>query len=154
MIKKRELRKKEIESKIAEVTDSIMIVDENLPKETEDFINSGLVKEGIYKKIEFAIENILDICNIINSDLRLGTPETEDSILENLKNNRIFDKKVIDIISEMKKFRNILVHKYGKINDKKAFEDIKEGLKDFEIIVKEIENFLEKHKTLEKEKTK
>lgn len=146
MIKKKELRKKEIEDKLTDVIDSVMIVGENLPKDSEDFLHSGLIKEGIYKKIEFAIESIIDICNIINSDLRLGTPETEDSIIENLSNNKIFDKKIMDLIREMKRFRNILVHKYGKIDDKKAFENIKEGLKDFELIVKEIEGFLAKQK--------
>jgi len=45
----------------------------------------------------------------------------------------------------MKKFRNVLVHKYGDIDDKKAYEDIKEGLKDFEHIINEIEKFLKKY---------
>jgi len=45
----------------------------------------------------------------------------------------------------MKGFRNILIHKYGEIDDEKAYENIKEGLKDFEKIIKEIEGFLEKN---------
>jgi len=46
----------------------------------------------------------------------------------------------------MKSFRNILAHKYGEINDEQAFESIKEGLKDFEIFINEIEKFLKKNK--------
>ncbi len=142
MIKKRELRKDLIKDKIKDVLDSIHLVEGNLPADFNSFENLGLIKEGIYKKIEFAIESVIDICYIINADLRLGTPEEEDDIFDNLKVNKIFSERVINLVREMKSFRNILVHKYGKINDKKAFETIKEGLKDFELIVKEIEGFL------------
>ncbi len=144
MIKKKELRKDQIKLKIDRILDSIGFIEENLPENVKNFEGSRILRNSIYKEIEFAIENIIDISNIINSDLRLGTPETEDSIIEHLSNNKIFEKKVIDTISEMKRFRNILIHRYGEVNDKLAFENIKEGLKDFELIVKKIEKFLKK----------
>jgi uncharacterized protein YutE (UPF0331/DUF86 family) len=146
MIKRRDLRKKDIESKVSDIIESISKVQENFPKVLGDFLNLGLVKDGIYKKVEFAIESIIDICNIINSDLRLGSPETEDDIIENMGLKNILSKKVVNIISEMKKFRNILVHRYGKIDDKKAYGTIKENMGDFELIIKEIEGFLNKNK--------
>ena len=145
MIKKRDLRKDEIKSKIDRILDSVSFIEESLPEDIKNFEDSRTLRNSIYKEIEFAIENVIDICNIINSDLRLGTPETEDSIIEHLNQNKIFDKKIIEIINEMKGFRNILVHKYGEVNDEQAFENIKEGLKDFELIVKEIEEFLKKN---------
>src|SRR3989338_666493 len=106
MKKEKRIRTDLIKDKIKEIIDSVNLVGENLPETIEEFLGSGLIKEGIYKRIEFAIENTLDICNIINSDLDLGTPETEDSIIEHLSINKLFDKKVITIIEEMKRFRN------------------------------------------------
>ena len=100
------------------------------------------MRDAIYKEIEFSIELIIDICAIINSDLDLGTPETEDSIIDNLENKKILPEKIVKIIREMKGFRNILVHKYGELNDEQAFESIKDGLQDFDLIIKEIEMFL------------
>ena len=145
MKNKKEIRKGEIKDKIKNIIDSVNLVAKNIPDEFKSFVNFGLTKDGIYKRIEFAIENIIDICSIINSDLDLGSPETEDTIFDHLENNNILKKSVIDVIREMKRFRNILVHKYGEISDKKAFEEIKDGLKDFDIILKEIENFLVKY---------
>ena len=136
------LRKKLIEDKLSLITDSINKVSDNLPSDFEDFKKLGLIKDGIYKKIEFAIENIVDICNIINSDLRLGVPEVEDDIFNNLESKKIFNKKIINLIREMKSFRNILVHKYGSINDEEAFESISKGINDFEIILEEIEKII------------
>jgi|SRR3989344_1074474 len=152
MIEKKGLRIKEIERSISDITDSIEIVESNLPENFDEFRNFGLKKDGIYKKIEFAIQNIIDICNVINSDLRLGVPDVEDDIFDNLEKKGIFEKKIMDILREMKGSRNILVHKYGTINDKIAFEDIKQGLEDFELIIQEVEKFLEKHKNNEKQK--
>ena len=49
-------------------------------------------------------------------------------------------------IKEMKSFRNILVHRYGEIEDEIAYEEIKNGLEDFEKFEKEIEEFLQEIK--------
>ena len=106
-MKPRNIRKKLIEDKLSLITDSINEVSDNLPSDFKEFAKLGLIKDGIYKKIEFAIENIIDICNIINSDLRLGVPEVEDDIFNNLETKKIFDKKIIDIIKEMKSFRKL-----------------------------------------------
>jgi uncharacterized protein YutE (UPF0331/DUF86 family) len=144
-MKKEEIRKDRIKNKIRNIIDSVNFVGENLPEKLEDFIGSRLIRDALYKNMEFAVESIIDICNIINSDLSLGAPENEDTILEHLKNNKIFEENTLDLISEMKKFRNILIHKYGEVDDKVAYENIKEGLKDLEKIIKEIQGFLGKN---------
>ena len=146
MIEKKLLRSEEIERCLSDIIDSVEIVEKNVPDKLSDFIGFGLKKDGIYKKIEFAIENIIDICNILNSDLRLGVPDIEDDIFDNLEKEKIFSKKAINLIRGLRSFRNILVHKYGKIEDKKAFDNIKEGFEDFEFVIKEIEDFLKNHK--------
>ena len=48
-------------------------------------------------------------------------------------------------MKQMKGFRNILVHRYGEINDKQAFEIIKDGLEDFRQFIKEFEEVLTKY---------
>ncbi|MFH1802866.1 MAG: DUF86 domain-containing protein [archaeon] len=142
MIVKRDLRIGDIEKHLSDIIDTLEVIANNMPSDFHEFKNIGLVKDGLYKKVEFVIESIIDICNIINSDLRLGVPEVEDNIIDNLGRKKIFDEKVVELIKEMKGFRNILVHKYGEIDDSKAYESIKDGLKDFEIIIKEVEKFL------------
>ena len=43
----------------------------------------------------------------------------------------------------MKGFRNILVHRYGRINDEMVFSIVKENLHDFYGFIEVIENFIE-----------
>ena len=47
----------------------------------------------------------------------------------------------------MRGFRNILVHRYGDINDEISYNNIKNGLKDFDAFIDEIETFLKKNKS-------
>jgi uncharacterized protein YutE (UPF0331/DUF86 family) len=136
------MREEIIRIKLKEIKDSLTKIKNNLPKTLEEFLDLGLIKDGIYKRVEFMIENVLDICKIINTDLNLGLPKKDVDIIENLVKHKIISKKMGDKIKEMKSFRNILVHVYGEIEDEIAYEEIKNGLKDFEDFEKEIESFL------------
>lgn len=146
MIEKNKLRIGDIEKKLSDVLDAVEIIRDNLPDSAGELVRMGLAKDGLYKKVEFAIESLIDVCNIINSDLRLGVPENEDDLLNRLESNKIFDKNTLQLIRYMKRFRNVLVHKYGDIDDNKAYRDISKGLDDFEAIIKEVEIFLDKHR--------
>jgi uncharacterized protein YutE (UPF0331/DUF86 family) len=136
------MREEIIRIKLKEIKDSLTKIKNNLPKTLEEFLDLGLIKDGIYKRVEFMIENVLDICKIINTDLNLGLPKKDVDIIENLVKHKIISKKMGEKIKEMKSFRNILVHVYGEIEDEIAYEEIKNGLKDFEDFEKEIESFL------------
>jgi uncharacterized protein YutE (UPF0331/DUF86 family) len=140
------MREEIIRIKLKDIRDSLEKVKSHLPQTLEEFLDLGLVKDGIYKKVEFMIENVLDICKIINTDLNLGLPKKDVDIIENLVKNEIISKEMGEKIKEMKSFRNILVHRYGEIEDEIAYDEIKNGLKDFEEFEKEIEKFLEKRK--------
>ncbi|MCD6467172.1 MAG: DUF86 domain-containing protein [Methanomicrobia archaeon] len=127
-----------------EIEESLDLVKKRLPSGFEEFLNLGLVKDGIYKKIEFSIENIFDICAIINTDLELGIPRDDENIVENLIKNGVLTKEMGKKLRLMKGFRNILVHRYGKIDDTLAFKILTESISDFYDFIKEIEKFLEK----------
>jgi len=79
-MKKKPLRETVIRVKIKEIREGVQIVQEHLPKTAGEFGNLGLVKDGIYKRIEFAIEDVFDICAIINTDLDLGIPGEDEDI--------------------------------------------------------------------------
>lgn len=50
-----------------------------------------MVKDGIYKNIEYAIETVFDICAVINADLNLGVSKKDEDIVNNLKMNNYSD---------------------------------------------------------------
>jgi uncharacterized protein YutE (UPF0331/DUF86 family) len=145
MTRKRNLRTELIRSKLVDIEDSVSLVEANLPSSFEEFSQLGLVKDGIYKRMEFAIENIIDICSIINSDLHLGVPESEESFVESLANIGILTQNMAEKTRRMKGFRNIIVHRYGRIDDLLAHKILTEHMEDFYEFIESIEQFLEKN---------
>ena len=138
-----------IKTKIAIIDENLELVKGNLPSKLKDFKDLGLVKDGIYKRIEASIQEVISICSIINSDLKLGIPSNRDEIIVALEENKVLSSNMVEKIKKLKGFRNFLVHRYGKIDDGVAFEDIRDGLSDFKTFKDEILNFLKKHDTKE-----
>jgi len=126
-------------SKLSEAKESVKVVEENFPETYEQFTEmSRLERDGIYKNIEFLIQNILDICAIIMKEEDLKVPESDEDMLNELGEAGVIDEDIIKKIKEMKGFRNILVHRYGPLDDEIAYADIKEGLEDFQDVFEEI----------------
>ena len=136
------MRTEIIQTKIKEIEDSLNLIDDHLPSTIDKFSNLGLIKDGIYKKLEFCIESVFDVCAIINTDLQLGTPESDDTIIDHLIHKKILHKDMGEILRSMKGFRNILVHRYGRINDEIAFSIIKEHISDFHRFIDIIQEML------------
>ncbi len=136
------MRKDIIRTKIKEIEESVHLIEKHLPEEFDEFNKLDIIKDGIYKRTEFAIENIIDICAIINSDLELGIPGSEEDIIDNLLENKILTPENAEKIRKMKGFRNFIVHRYGSMDDRIAFENLHEGMHDFFIITTSIWDFV------------
>jgi len=132
-----------IRIKLQEMGESVDMVREHLPDSVESFGRLGIIKDGIYKRIEYAIENVFDICAIVNADLHLGVPATDEDILENLVRHGVFGPEMRQSLKAMKGFRNIVVHRYGAIDDALAFSILTERIGDFALFRQEVERFLQ-----------
>jgi len=117
-LRDRKLRAGLIRAKLTLIEESIELVNEHLPENFNEFSCLGLIKDGIYKRTEFAIENVIDICAIINSDLGLEMPDSDESIVVSLARAGILTDDMADKIKRMRGFRNIVLHRYGEIDDR------------------------------------
>lgn len=122
------MREDLIRTKMKEIEESIDSVKDEIPDGLERFKELGLVKDGIYKRVEFAIEDVFDICAVINSDLDLGIPERDENVVDHLLERGVLEEDWKEKLSRMKGFRNIVVHRYGRIDDRIAYEILKEHL--------------------------
>ena len=138
------IRKELVLSKLRMLKNSLYYVKEFLPSDFR-FLEDRKDKNALYKEAEFAIQLVIDICAVINSDISKEMPSDEDSIINSLKKSKVLSDKIASVLHEMIGFRNILVHKYGDIDDRIAYESIKNGLKDFDIFILEVEGFLKRN---------
>ncbi len=140
------MRTEIIRTKIMQIQESLELIRENLPDSFEEFESLGLIKDGMYKRIEFCIESVFDICAIINTDLRLGIPRSDDDILEILVKNGIIHNDMKGELKSMRGFRNILVHRYAGIDDRLSYEFFSERLTDFDEFIERIIDFIKMQK--------
>ena len=132
--------KSRILQKLKEIQENLDLINDHLPSSSQEFKALGLVKDGIYKRLEFSIQNLIDICSMVYSGLQLGVPSDTDDIFNKLLEKKIFPEKTILLIQEMKGLRNILIHRYGKIDDEIIHELLTERMNDFDNVLSIIEN--------------
>lgn len=125
------MQKQRIFEKFKEIEENVALIEDNLPSSLKEFKALGLVKDGIYKRLEHSVENIIDIFAVVYSSLNLGVPADDDDILERLKTKKVFDENLIKTVKAMKGLRNILVHRYGTIHDEDVYEMLTDHLSDF-----------------------
>ncbi len=133
-------------TKLEQIKRNCELIKEKLPKTFEEFNRLGLIKDGIYKRYEYSVELIIEIILMINSDFQLGIPNGINEVIDQLVEQEFLSSEIAGLIKAIKGFRNVLVHRYGVLDEELTFETIKDRLDDFEKIEKEILALLKKYK--------
>lgn len=117
-------------------------LEELLPVDEEEYFKDIKTKRACEKTLELAIETVISIINIIVSSQKLIYPESEDSLINALENKKILSGTMAKKIRDMKGFRNILIHKYGELDNRLVYKFLTEDLGDFILFEKEIKKYL------------
>jgi len=95
-------------------------------------------KRACERLLQVSIECVIHVCSLIVSGLRLGLPSEEDDLFERLEEAGIISSDMKETLKKMKGFRNLLVHEYGRINEKIVYDMVRNRLSDFTDFRKEI----------------
>ncbi len=136
--------KERILSKIAEIEEYLGEIYENMPQSFEEYESNTVLKRAMERLLQITIEACIDTCAILVKELKLGLPTEEQDFLQKLE-NRVLSKEVVASLKSMKKFRNLIVHGYSKINDHRVYEILRENLEDIEKFLSEVKEFLRKN---------
>lgn len=124
-------------SRIDELDGYLQEIHEIMPTSFEEY-KSIEKRRACERLLQVSIESVIDICALIVTGLRLGLPSEEDDLFEKLAQAEIISSSIKENLKRMKAFRNILVHEYGRIDDRLVYEVLKNNLNDFEEFKKEI----------------
>src|SRR3989344_2633568 len=117
---------------------------ENLLPERDEYLENLEARRACEKTIELAIERVIDVLSVIIAEKRFGVPSSEENLIQIAQKRRVLSLPLAKKIQAMKGFRNILVHKYGEVDDEQAYTYLSEERHDFAVFEKEIEKFLKK----------
>lgn len=109
----------------------------------DDFLNNFKnIQSAKYSLLEI-IEACIDISTHIVAAKMFGRIEEYREIFHMLGQRRVLDKDLALRLEDMAGFRNLLVHRYGNIDDLRVLEIIKNDLDDVLFFEKEILQYLE-----------
>jgi len=89
------------------------------------------------------MRDVLDICNLIIAGKGLGLPKDNRGAIQKLAENKIITKELSERLGDMVGFRNLLVHRYGKVDDSKVYYYLNEDIDDIYRFIGEIDDFIE-----------
>ena len=111
-------------------------LEEYLPDSFENFQGTRL--RACEMMIQLVLEAVIDTSKRIVKDERLGLPDDEETVFDLLVDEGIISQDVSERMKDARKFRNVLVHRYGRIDERKSFDNIKDNREDFRLFVDEI----------------
>lgn len=132
--------KEKILTKLAEMEGYVTELKDIMPKNLGEY--RGEKKRACERLLQIAIEASLDVCSLLVAELELGIPSSEEDIITKLKSKNVISDEMFKKLRGMRACRNILVHRYGIVDDKEVFSLIRNNTKDFNKFKSEIVRFL------------
>ncbi|MDO8529625.1 MAG: DUF86 domain-containing protein [bacterium] len=96
------------------------------------------------RNFQLIIDTILDINSHIIVEEKLGIPESYSNTFIILGEKGVIPLEFAYKIAEAVKLKNLVVHKYDKVDNKKMIEDLKNEIGQFEQYIVHINDYLEK----------
>jgi len=109
--------------------------------EREFLSNPEKVDSAKYNLI-VAIEGAMDICNSIVARAGGRAPRDHADCFEVLRELGFLEAEFVEKLKRMAKFRNLLVHLYWKVDDRKIHEILRDDIRDIRDYLKTINKAL------------
>ena len=93
---------------------------------------------AIERLFQVSFECIIDIAFMLVKHFKMGVPSDEEDVFDLLSNKL----EKMEKYKEMKRFRNLLVHQYSKINQKIVYRYAREKTAYFQNFISEVKRIL------------
>ncbi|KXG78359.1 hypothetical protein AN618_04250 [Fervidicola ferrireducens] len=124
-----------IAEKVSDIKESLETLKEYAKRQDEVFLNNKEAIGAARYSFIVMIEAATNIANHICARLLNKVPSTYSEAFLLLGESGLIERELAINLAQMAKFRNLLVHGYGKIDDKRMLKIMREDLVD-------VENFL------------
>lgn len=124
------------------IDENILLIEEIRSQGFESFSNNFRDIQAAKHSLQEAIEACLDIGSHIIAEKGFRRAEDYKDIYKVLEEEGIIDPSLSAKLQEMAQFRNLLVHRYGKIDTKRIFIIMSEDLNDIKQFIKTILKYI------------
>lgn len=105
--------------------------------------DSVALKAAKYILIELAEAMSNTIQHLLAKDKGVAVSGYVDAVVKAFENGLV-DKDLFDRLKPFFDFRNSLVHRYWRIDDRRLIDNIRDGKDDFDLFISQVESYLDK----------
>lgn len=102
------------------------------------YTNDIRSKAFVERYLHLCIEEVLDICNHLIADNGWREPQNFRDLFNILMEQGVISEHDLPTFQNMASFRNLLVHRYEKIDDEVVFGIFRRRLHDFHLFIESI----------------
>lgn len=132
-----------IKDKLSELQSYLIELEEDIPDSMDEYLEQRITKRACERTFQLACEDVLDICNLIIAGRGFMLPKDNRDAIGKLTENKIIPEKLSSRLQDMVSFRNLLVHRYGKVDDNRVYFHLKEETIDLYKFIEVIDDFIE-----------
>lgn len=137
-----EIDAEKIKKRISEIDEAIEKVERYASVPDSEFWQDERNILAVKHLLLESIEACGNICVHITARKLFSAPSSFAECFEGLNKSNIIDNELTEKLVRMARFRNILVHRYWDIDDRKILDYARNHIFDFRQFVKSISNYL------------
>ena len=138
----REINIEKIKTLEKDLLDTVHEIKSLIALEEEVFIKDQKNIYSLRYLLIEAVEAMANICNHILTRIIGQVPKGYPDCFEKLSDAKIITGELSDKLKKVASLRNILIHKYWEIDDRKVLKSAKENIGDFEEFLRQINEFI------------
>lgn len=134
-----------VKRRIERIEESLRRLEEIKTLNLDTFLSDWKAQDVALRNFQVVIEACLDIGNHMIASFGWVSPESYIKIVEILGDKKVIPSNFIDIMKDLVKFRNIIVHEYLYIDLKKVYAKLKQ-INEIRKFIRYIIEFFERKK--------
>ncbi|NCO68354.1 MAG: hypothetical protein COY75_08530 [Nitrospirae bacterium CG_4_10_14_0_8_um_filter_41_23] len=140
----REINIEKIKTLEKDLLDTVSAIKSITAAEEEVFVKEQRDVYSLRYLLIEAVEAMANICNHILARIAGQPPKGYPDCFEKLSGAGIITRELGEKLKKLASLRNIIIHKYWNIDDRKVFKSSKENIGDFEEFLRQINKFIKK----------
>jgi uncharacterized protein YutE (UPF0331/DUF86 family) len=125
-----------------EIRQALDILERYRQLSREEFISNQQANDAAKYRLIVIIEAAMSICAHLAARLAHKTPDSYTQCFEILASSKIIPRDLADCLGRMARFRNLLVHGYGQVDDSRVWDILQQDLGDLDAFLSEISSIL------------
>ncbi len=113
-------------------------------KSFKEYLSDFYLKVSAERLIQLIVECASDINNHVVLELKQRPPEDYASSFIKAAEVGLISRQLADLLKGSGGMRNIIVHEYMEIDDKKVYSVLARAISDFKEYIKQVDRFLDK----------